>query len=347
MTGTSLDGVVDVALVETDGETFVKPLDFFDYKVADYDRDVIAGCFGKTEADEQTQAAEDYVTQIHIDAVKASGFEADVIGFHGQTITHDPGAGFTWQIGDGALIAEALGVDVVCDFRSADVKAGGQGAPLAPLYHQAILDEHEKPVAVLNMGGVGNVTYVGQDRILAFDTGPANALMDDFAAEHFGVAFDEGGKIAERGKADRGVIDEFLSHDYFKKTPPKSLDRNDFEGVLQSLPDDKEDAMATLAVMSAVSVMAAVKHLPRLPNVWYVCGGGRKNDFLMRLLEDMLIPARVLPIEQAGFDGDAIEAQAFAYLAVRSLLGLPLSLPSTTGVDRPLTGGVLHKADGL
>ena len=357
MSGTSLDGEIDVALVETDGGAHVKPLEFYAHPYDQDVRDKVRGCFGKTEPDIDTAEAERLVTDIHIEAVKASGFEADIIGFHGQTITHIPPSlklrrdksdeGFTWQLGDGAAMAKALGVDVVNDFRSNDMKHGGQGAPLAPLYHQALFSktiaEAQKPVCVLNMGGVANVTYVGVDTLMAFDCGPANALMDDYMAAHFGKAYDENGAVAERGKADRDVIDAFLDHPYFKAEPPKSLDRNEFEVMLEALPDDKDDAMATLAVMSAVGVMAAVKHFPRNPAVWHVCGGGRRNAFMMNLLEDMLRPAQVMPIEDAGFNGDAIEAECFGYLAVRSLLGLPLSQPSTTGVAEAVSGGVLHK----
>lgn len=344
MSGTSLDGSIDVALIETDGQGVVRPLGFYAHPCDAAVRDTVRACFGKTKPDTYTQEAERQVTDIHIAAVKASGFHAEIIGFHGQTITHDPSQGFTWQLGDGARMAKETGMDVVHDFRSADMKAGGQGAPLAPLYHQAIFEGHARPVAVLNLGGVGNVSYIGKDRLIAFDTGPANALMDDFCAKHFGKDFDLNGAIARGGKADKAVVDAFLAHDYFKKIPPKSLDRNDFEGVLKSLPKDPKDAMASLAVCSAASVAASLKHFPRGPQEWYVCGGGRKNAYMVELLADMLAPAPVKAIEEAGFDGDAIEAQAFAYLAVRSKLGLPLSLPSTTGVAEPLCGGVYHKA---
>ena len=342
MSGTSLDGHIDVALIETDGEAHVKPLGFYAHPYDEAVRDKVRACFGKREADDLTREAEALVTDVHIEAVKVSGFEADLIGFHGQTITHAPEDGFTWQLGDGARLARETGIDVVCDLRQADMKAGGQGAPLAPVYHQAIFANHQKPVAVLNMGGVGNVTYIGDQSLMAFDTGPANALMDDYMAEHLGKAFDENGAMAEAGKADRAVIDKVLALPYFKEVPPKSLDRNHFEDVLKNLPANPQDAMATLAVISAACVMTAVKFFPRPPVVWYVCGGGRKNAFLMRLLEDMLRPSRVVALEETGYDGDGTEAECFAYLAVRSKLGLPISFPETTGLDKPRTGGVYH-----
>ena len=347
MSGTSLDGEIDVALIRTDGADHVEILDFkpFPYDIGV--RDKVRACFGMKEPNDQTREAEALITDLHIQAVKASGFEADVIGFHGQTITHDPENGFTWQLGDARRLADETGMDVVFDLRQDDVKAGGQGAPLIPVYHRAITASIEKPVAVLNLGGVANVTYIGgNNEMLAFDCGPANALIDDYAKSHFDVYFDEGGKLAEAGKADRSVIDEFLAHPYFQVQPPKSLDRNEFESILEKLPADKHDAIATLTVMSASAIMAAVKHFPTLPKSFYVCGGGRKNDFMMRLLEDMLMPARVYPIEEVRFDGNAIEAQGFAYLAVRSLLGYPLTYPSTTGVQKPITGGKLFKSKG-
>lgn len=360
MSGTSLDGAIDVAYVETDGRAYVKPLGFYAHPYDEGARDVVRACFGKRARDAQVDEAEALVTDLHIAAVRASGFldEAALVGFHGQTITHDPAAGVTWQIGDGTRMARELGVDVVCDMRQADVQAGGQGAPLAPLYHAAILAGEARPVAVLNLGGVANVTFIDANKssvcfaddtsrygnLVAFDCGPANALMDDYAVAHFGCEFDADGAIAREGAVESAVVDAFLRQDYFKAAPPKSLDRNDFEAVLAGLPDDPRDAMASLAACSVAGVVAAVEHFPKAPAVWYVCGGGRKNGFMMEALAERLAPAVVVPIEEAGFDGDAIEAQAFAYLAVRSVFGGALSVPSTTGVAEPLTGGVLHRA---
>ncbi len=342
MSGTSLDGHIDVALIETDGHDYVKPLDVYFHPYDIQARKAVRACFGKTGPDEESVKVEKLVTDIHIDAVKKSKFEAELVGFHGQTITHHPEEAFTWQLGDGALLAKELGIETVNDFRSADMKAGGQGAPLVPLYHQAIMAQQEKPVCVLNLGGVANVTYIGGDELVAFDSGPANSLMDDYMRERLQREFDEDGEIAACGKADRDVVEAFLEHPYFKKTPPKSLDRDEFKVMLESLPVYPEDAMATLAMMSAASVTASVAHFPYAPAQWFVCGGGRRNGFLMQLMADMLRPAKLKPIEAAGGNGDAIEAECFAYLAVRSKLGLPLSFPSTTGVDSAQTGGVLH-----
>jgi anhydro-N-acetylmuramic acid kinase len=284
------------------------------------------------------------VTDMHIEAVKAARFTADIIGFHGQTITHDPANGFTWQLGDGSAMANALGITVVSDFRSADMVAGGQGAPLAPLYHKAIMVKQDHPLCVLNLGGVANVTYVGE-KLLAFDCGPANALMDDYMNSHLSIAYDAGGMFASAGEVDMDVVAGFLARDYFLKAPPKSLDRNDFASVMDMLPADPQDAMATLAELTIQSVMKARAHFPVVssgtPKTWYVCGGGRHNGFIMQRLEKAL--GNVHPIEAAGFNGDAIEAECFAYLAVRSLLGLPISLPETTAVPEPKTGGRVDK----
>lgn len=362
MSGTSLDGEIDVALVETDGQTYVKPLGFYAHPYDLAVRDKVRACFGKRAPDAQTREAEALVTDLHIAAVRASGFEADVIGFHGQTITHDPARGFTWQLGDGARMATETGITTVCDFRSADMKAGGQGAPLAPLYHAAVLAKQDKPMAVLNLGGVANVTFLsrkhpraGGDQIpsfegmlddrnvLAFDCGPANALMDDYARKALGMDYDPEGRFAAAGQVDEAAVAAFLTHPYFAARPPKSLDRNDFEAGLPALPDAPKDGLATLAAFTVEGVAAGCAHFPQAPARWFVCGGGRKNVHVMTRLAARL-DGEVEGIEACGHNGDAIEAECFGYLAVRSVLGLPLSLPETTGVARPCTGGVLHKA---
>ena len=349
MSGTALDGEIDVALVETDGHAFVKPLGFYAHPYDLSVRDNVRACFGKRVPDAQTREAEALVTDLHIAAVKASGFEADVIGFHGQTITHAPKDSFTWQLGDGAWLAVETGMDVVNDFRSADMKAGGQGAPLTPLYHAAIMVGQDKPVAVLNLGGVANVTYIAEDGDLcAFDCGPGNALMDDFIKHRRGVAFDKDGMLASKSLPHVGILEGFLADDYFSLPGPKSLDRNSWSvDIVRDLSD--EMGMATLFAMSVGAIEKSVKGLPNVPKVIYVAGGGRKNKYLMEVLSKRLggfwrPKSKMKSIDDVGYDGDAIEAECFGYLAVRSLLGLPLSLPETTGIARPVSGGVLHKA---
>jgi anhydro-N-acetylmuramic acid kinase len=269
--------------------------------------------------------------------------EIRVVGFHGHTIWHRPEAGRTRQIGDGALLAAETGIDVVCDFRSRDMAEGGQGAPLAPLYHAALAAELAKPVAVLNLGGVGNVTWIGErgGEILAFDTGPANALIDDWVARHSGRPFDAGGELARAGRIDEAALAALLDDPYFALAPPKSLDRDAFDPapVAALTP---ADGAATLTAFTAAAVARARDHLPAAPGRWLVTGGGRHNPALMAALAERL-SAPVEAVEAVGWDGDALEAQAFAYLALRALDGLPLSLPSTTGVAQPATGGVLHR----
>lgn len=347
MSGTSLDGEIDVALIETDGQDYVKALDFRPFPYDLSVRENVRACFGKRERDAAVEEAEALVTDMHVQAVKASGFQADVIGFHGQTITHAPEDRFTWQLGDGARLARETGIDVVNDMRQADIKAGGQGAPLIPLYHAAMMAGQAKPVAVLNLGGVGNVTFMGTNGdIIAFDTGPANAMMDDFMRLRTGLEYDCDGDLACKGDPEPKIIKAFLADEYFKKSPPKSLDRNQWSiDIVSHLKT--EHGLATLMALTTGSLEKAFKILPSEPRAIFVAGGGRKNAFLMDVLDGRL-PRRFFstfgPIEKAGWNGDATEAEGFAYLAVRSLLRLPLTLPSTTGVPKPITGGILHRA---
>jgi anhydro-N-acetylmuramic acid kinase len=285
------------------------------------------------------------VTEAHAAAVERfvakHRVAADLIGFHGHTILHRPEIGRTWQIGDGALLARLTRCDVVCDFRSADVAVGGEGAPFVPLYHAALAATLAKPLAILNIGGVANVTWLGEGdgAILAFDTGPGNAPIDDWALRHRGEAVDRDGALARGGRVDAARLAAFLAHPFFDRAPPKSLDRNDFlAGAAEGL--SAEDGAATLTAMTAAAVARAKEHCPAPPRRWLVTGGGRHNPVLMAELARRLA-APVEPVEAVGWDGDALEAQAFAFLAVRSLAGLPLSLPTTTGVARPVSGGRL------
>jgi len=340
MSGTSLDGV-DVALLHTDGESFIERKAFLSVPYDDDLRAKIRACFGKTAAEGDAERA---LTEFHAEAIKKLGVslkDVDLIGFHGQTIFHAPEKGFTCQIGDGALLASLTGVKVVNDFRTADVKAGGQGAPLVPVYHQALAASLEKPVVFLNIGGVANVTYVGKDgELIAFDTGPGNALIDDWMLRKTGRKFDEAGKIALSGKVDESILRQLLSHPFFSAPVPKSLDRDAFASrIYEGL--STEDGAATLAAFTVQSIVRAAQYFPVPPLRWIVAGGGRHNKFMMQQLQKNL-KAPVVPIEDMGLDGDATEAEAFAYMAVRSVRGLPLSFPMTTGVPQPMTGGRLH-----
>ena len=268
------------------------------------------------------------------------------LGFHGHTLLHRPHERRTWQTGDGALLSKLTGISTVSDFRSQDVAMGGQGAPLVPLYHLALARYAQlgAPLLVLNLGGVGNVTYIGSESehdLIAFDTGPGNALIDDWMLRHANAAHDESGKTAAAGAANADRLARLLDHPYFNARPPKSLDRNDFSAAaVEGL--SVEDGAATLARFTAECVARAKRHFAASPARWVACGGGRRNDYLLQTLRNVL-GERVDRAEELGWDGDAMEAQAFAYLAVRHLAGLPLSFPSTTGVPRPMPGGVLFR----
>ena len=344
MSGTSLDGI-DVAFVETDGLSHVVPGPAMTVPYPAEFREQLRGVLGATEPAEEVETE---LTRLHAEAVKEflarhPDIAPDVVGFHGHTILHRPAERRTRQLGDGAALARRVGIDVIGDFRSADVAAGGEGAPLAPLYHAALAAPLAKPLAILNLGGVGNVTWIGEgDAILAFDTGPGNALLDDWVRSHTGSAADFDGRLAAAGHADEAHVARFLARPYFARIPPKSLDRDDFAGAM---PTDLsvEDGAATLTEMTAAAVAAARAHFSAPARQWRVTGGGRRNPALMAVLARRL-DAPVRPVEAAGWDGDALEAQAFAYLAVRSLEGLPLSLPTTTGVPRPMPGGRLFRA---
>ena len=351
MSGTSLDGI-DAAVIETDGETISE---FGPWLTAGYDdelRERLRTSLGQA-APAGIDALIHDLTIAHGDAVRQllsqgnlSNDDIDIIGFHGHTIDHRPDNGVTRQIGDGALLAESTGIDVVCDFRSADVAAGGQGAPLAPLYHGALAAGLPKPLAVVNIGGVANVTWIGaDDEMLAFDTGPGNALIDDWARRCGLGDMDMGGGLARAGRIDETGLADLLANDYFHRTPPKSLDRNDF-ALLASLAGapgwSAADGAATLTAFTARSVAKAQTYFPDIPKQWLVCGGGRHNPALMAALRSAL-EAEVVPVESVGWRGDYLEAEAFAYLALRHLDGLPLSLPTTTGVPHPMPGGRLNR----
>ena len=348
MSGTSLDGI-DVAALATDGGshavagpalTLPYPADF---------RERLRGVLGGIAPAGTVAAVEAELTRLHADAVaefrrRHPAAAIELIGFHGHTILHSPAERHTWQIGDGAALARLTGCDVVADFRSADVAAGGEGAPLVPLYHAALAANLTKPLAILNLGGVANVTWLGEgaDAILAFDTGPGNAPIDDWMRLHTGAAADIGGALALAGQASQALVAQCLAAPFFARQPPKSLDRDAF-GAFLAHDLAAADGAATLTEIAAACVAAARTHFPAPPREWLACGGGRHNPALMAALARRLgVPVR--PVEAVGWDGDALEAQAFAYLAVRSISGLPLSLPATTGVPRPLPGGRLFRA---
>jgi anhydro-N-acetylmuramic acid kinase len=343
MSGTSLDGV-DAALIETDGERLLAagPSLTLPYDAAlraDLRR-ILDLAPGLAPDDPLLADAEARLTEVHVRAVRALDRPAELIGFHGQTILHQPHLGRTWQIGDAALLARRTGIAVAYDFRTADVAAGGEGAPLAPVFHAALAGGLERPLAVLNIGGVANVTFIGADgTLVAFDTGPGNGPLDDWAARHTGEGFDRDGALATAGQVDRGVLGRLLAQPYFARPAPKSLDRLDFARALAASGLDAlspADGAATLVAFTAGAVAAAP--LPARPRRWLVCGGGRRNPAIMAALARAL-DAPVEPVERVGWDGDMLEAQCFGFLAARTLAGLPISFPGTTGVPRSLPGG--------
>jgi len=344
MSGTSLDGV-DAAWIETDGEHVSRTgmaatLHYEESMRADLRR--LLDLAPSIHPDDVfLRGVERRLTEDHAIAVAMIGQGADVIGFHGQTILHAPDRKFTWQIGDAALLAARTRAPVVHDFRSADVTAGGQGAPLAPLYHAALARDLPKPLMVVNIGGVANITWLGADgEILACDTGPGNGPLDDFLRQHTGQPFDKDGELAARGLVRQDHLTALMAHPYFARPAPKSLDRLAFSAVLEPILRglNPADGAATLTAFTVAAIVAAP--VPAPPLRVLVCGGGRKNLTLMdRLRKAFGVPAD--PVETVGWDGDALEAQCFAFLAVRALRSLPLSLPGTTGVPAPLTEGVV------
>ncbi len=348
MSGTSLDGV-DVAVLQTDGHS-IAGFGRSDYRShTAEDRTVIAAAFGQWNGD-AVEAAAQVVEAAHLEILKDFA-DVDLIGFHGQTLAHAPRLQGTLQVGNGAMLADQLGVPVVWDFRSADVEMGGEGAPLAPFFHHACARyiKADGPVVFLNLGGVGNLTWVDPaiekpheiGALLAFDTGPANAPVNDLMQERLGLAYDKDGAVARGGTVETGALELFLAEPYFARMPPKSLDRNDFEEMVALVRELSDaDAAATLTAMCAAGVAEAMQHCPSPPSRVLVTGGGRRNPVLMQMLE-VSLDCPVVPIEEVGLDGDMLEAQAFAYLAVRVARGLPTSCSGTTGVRAAVGGGTV------
>ena len=357
MSGTSLDGV-DVALIETDGRRVsalgpsgYRPYTEMErsllrqalYEAADLpDRAARPGCL---------REAERVVTSAHAEAVAAFTAQhrmrfddIDIVGFHGQTVLHRPEKKLTVQIGDALALARTIHIPVMYDFRAADVESGGQGAPFVPVYHRALAQslDWEGPTVVVNIGGVANITYIDGDTLIACDTGPGNALLDDYMFRWLNQRFDTEGRTAALGKVDAAWINRALQMPFFSVPPPKSLDRNDFASLkLGDVPP--EDGAATLTAFTAAAIARVVPLLPKEPKNWIVAGGGARNLTMLRMLRECLQPATVRAADTLGWASDAIEAQAFGFLAARGLKGLPLSYPATTGVPFPMTGGIIAR----
>jgi anhydro-N-acetylmuramic acid kinase len=358
MSGTSLDGV-DVALIETDGRRIqaLGPSGYRPY--SEMERRLLRQALYEGSSLSQRDArpgilreAEQAITVAHAEAVanfvaqnRIAFEDVDIVGFHGQTVLHRPERRLTVQIGDAAALAKAIHIPVMHDFRAADVAAGGQGAPLVPVYHRALAQslQREGPIVVVNIGGIANITYIdGTDTLIACDTGPGNVLLDDHMSRLFNQGFDTEGRTAALGRVDESWIAKALALPFFALPPPKSLDRNDFAAlkVGQMSPGD---GAATLTALTAAAIARVVPLLPKVPKSWIVAGGGARNLTMLRMLRERLAPASVEAADTLGWASDSIEAQAFGFLAARGMKGLPLSYPATTGVPIPMTGGIIAR----
>jgi anhydro-N-acetylmuramic acid kinase len=356
MSGTSLDGI-DVALLRTDGEDVVARGPAATYPYRPDQQAVLHDALTEAKSLETRDArpgilaeAERALTEWHAEAVlqflDANGLtnsEIDVIGFHGQTVIHRPERRLTVQLGLGPTLARRTGIPVVYDMRAADVAAGGQGAPLVPVYHRALAAAvTERPVGFVNIGGVANMTWIGQDDgLVAFDTGPGNALLNDWCERHTDIPYDRDGQLARRGKSNPHVLGQLLHNTFFATSAPKSLDRNTFDAtVVDGL--SPADGAATLTRFTAEAIAASEKLVPEAPRLYIICGGGRLNPTMIQILRDLL-QSSVITAEDVGMNGDSMEAEAWAYLAVRCLRGLPITFPGTTGVSHPLSGGIVAR----
>lgn len=345
MSGTSLDGI-DIGVVDTDGIALHGVGPFATFAYSQHQQDYLRGLI---QGKEDWEFGEIAVAQWHISAIK-DFFKLhpdvhkglDVIGFHGQTVYHNPQGRITRALGNAAQLAVTFGIDVVADFRSHDLAQGGWGAPLVPIFHQALAQKHKHPLLFLNLGGIANVTYVDGDELIAFDIGPCNALLNDWISQKTQDECDINGKYSSQGMVHASVVKQFMNHTYFMLQPPKALDRNTFDlSLCEGL--SCEDGAATLVALTAACLRHALEQIPRAPEAIILCGGGRKNPVLVGALRDVY--SHTVSIDSyMGMDGDAVEAYAFGYLAVRSWRGLPLSFPHTTGCSKPVTGGALYQA---
>ncbi len=353
MSGTSMDGI-DLALIESDGKAIIKNshFDYLPYS-KDFKSRLKALIYNNPKLSE-IKIVEKELTLLHANLVNdflkknsISPLEIDLVAFHGHTILHNPDQGFTWQIGNGHLLAAQTKIDVVTDFRARDIAFGGQGAPLVPIYHFYLFATNLHPVAVLNIGGISNITYLENDdenKIKAFDVCFGNAPLDDLVKEKFGRDFDENGQLAKSGEINQVLAERILQNDIFRKPPPKSFDRDDFAALISPVRALKiEDALATFAYMHAKAISLNLNFLNQKPKTIFVCGGGRKNIAIMDEMKKAMPEIAIKSIEENGFNGDAIEAEAFAFLGIRSLLEMPISFTNTTGVESNSCGGVWYK----
>ncbi|MDA0902282.1 MAG: anhydro-N-acetylmuramic acid kinase [Proteobacteria bacterium] len=364
MSGTSIDGI-DVALIKSDGTKIISR-DLFGYYPYDKEiRDKVRELVDKQTASlTSIKEVELDITKKHIYAVldfleknKLSAKDIDIVGFHGHTIIHDPSKPITWQIGNAQMLATTVGIDVIADFRTRDIICGGQGAPLTPAYHHALFKDRDKPLAVLNIGGVSNITYIQSENagnVIGFDTCFGNAPIDDLVKDKTGKNFDKNGALAKKGKVNYELSEEFLTENYFAQLPPKSLDRNQFNKAFEKFKKIKlEDALATLTHILAKSIEIAIKQIPNKPKEIIVCGGGRRNKAIMDDIKKVNKGIKVIDIDDLGINGDSIEAEAFAFLAIKSLDNSHVNFQKIAGINsenpqnldsHPFCGGVLYHA---
>lgn len=348
MSGTALDAI-DIAYLETDGEEIQHILPGTPLPIPPTLQESLRACM---QGDGRFLETEEVFTRLNASAVHQflaehhlSTEDIDLIGFHGQTILYHPKQHQLLQMGNGSLLAALTGIDTVTDFRRLAMAMGGHGAPLVPVFHEAITRHLPRPLALVNIGGVANITWIGkQGELIACDTGPGNALINDQCLKHFGKTFDEDGAIAAQGTPDTALVNKWLQDPYFQQPSPKSLDRNYFSQRAEALEGAPTDILATLTYFTAAAIVAICNHLPAIPAAWFLCGGGTHNRTLIRYLQQLLPSSTWESAATIGLDVDGLEAQAFAFLAARSIYNLPITLPSTTGVKEPCSGGGLYRA---
>ena len=365
MSGTSIDGI-DVSLIRSDGHSITEK-EFNNYYPYDKElKNTLRNIINKAELSlKEIKDAELKITNQHIEAIEnfinhnnLKKKDIDLIGFSGHTILHDPKNSISWQIGNAQLLASATKINVVADFRIKDVIYSGQGAPLVPIYHHALFSNHKnKPIIILNIGGVSNITYLQDDNInniIACDICFGNAPMDDLVYKFNGGEFDRDGEMAKSGEIDYDLAEKILKQEYFSKKPPKSLDRNHFHQILNEKLLSKfnkseiSNTLKTICYIITKSLEIEVKRLKIKPKEIIVCGGGRNNDTIMQMLQENFKKIKVYNIDDFGFNGNFIESQAFAFLAIRRSKNLPITFSNTTGLDinqakeESIDGGVIY-----
>jgi len=355
MSGTSVDGI-DASIIKSDGEQFLEIVDNLYLKYGKELRlklkSVIDSCSSKDDFKKLSNNIKEIEKKMTLEHARAceliieknKKIKIDIIGFHGQTVIHKPYEGYSLQIGDSKLLSKQMGKTVVSNFRENDILNGGQGAPLTPIYHKLILSKIKSshPSVIINIGGISNITYLeDKNKIISFDSGPGGYLIDKWVKKHSSFEFDDKGLIAESGKLNENILGEILNNSYYKKNPPKSLDVKDFNlSDLNKL--SFEDGCATLSMLTAKTICMAINNLKEKPNKILISGGGRKNSFIIKNIKN-IAKSPVYLIDEFNFNGDFIESQAFAFLAIRSYMKKFITFPDTTGVSKPCLGGMIFK----